>query len=276
MVVCLLTIGLKSDNLEAPIGITDLWARGIGGINTISIIGKGRGGSQSWQKHVLSMVVLANTPQVLLSVVYYAYNGLFTTMCAGAEWASLGARNNQHPTNETTDRQYQRKTLRVSRPVGKQRGRLYLQLPYQFSIPLLILSALIHWLTSQSLFLVRITGTDSHGKGMYNFLTTCGYSCIAMILALIVGIVAVFFVLGTAVLPLRSNMPVVGSSSAAISASCHVLAKNKKVDVENDAFAWGVELPENGGDGEESEGGIGHLCVTSGRVERPVDGKLYM
>jgi hypothetical protein len=170
----------------------------------------------------------------------------------------------------------------------------YLGLPYRFAIPLLVISVVLHWLTSQSLFLAKITRTDSHRLGQTDFVTTCGYSCIAMIFALIVGAMAVLYLLGASAWPLRSHMPIVGASSAAIGASCHV--RKTVVDVVVEVVGWGVEEEETSdtildeelrvADSENDEAGktkeegqvvseVGHLCLTSGKVGIPVAGKLY-
>ncbi|CAH0047862.1 unnamed protein product [Clonostachys solani] len=94
------------------------------------------------------MVVLANTPHLLLSILYYSFNTLFAAMCASTEWADFGASP--------------RKTLRSSKPSGSY----FLQLRYRFSTLLLGLSTVLHRLTSQALFLAKVEGTDSHGAGM--------------------------------------------------------------------------------------------------------------
>lgn len=261
----LLGQGIQADAREASIQIGDLWDRGFGAVNTISLIGKGRGGNASWRQDTLAMVVLANTPQLLLSILYYSYNALFTSMCAGAEWSQFGVAS-------------ERKTLRVSQPVRGQRSSYYLSLPYRFSLPLIVLSVILHWLTSQSLFLAKVDGSDSHGLQTTNYVTTCGYSNIAIIFAIISGGVALVFLLTVAAFPLKSNIPVVGSSSAAISASCHPLYT--KVDVLRDAIGWGVEVAprEPGVQTPAGEAGqsILHTTLTSGETRAPVEGEVYL
>ena len=81
--------------------------------------------------------VVANLPQVALSIAYLAYNGLFTRMLGEWEWSLLSVR-------------YQ--GLRVSRPKGRQRSSYRLQLPYRWSIPLMATSGLLHWLVSNCIF----------------------------------------------------------------------------------------------------------------------------
>jgi len=82
---------------------------------------------------------MANTPQLILSLCYLVYNGLYTRMIAEFEWASFST---------------QYKSLRVSIPRGgRQRSTYRLQLPYRYSVPLIIISVLLHWLYSNCIYL---------------------------------------------------------------------------------------------------------------------------
>jgi len=60
------------------------------------------------------MVLLANSPQVMLSVLYLFYNSILTSMLLEREWNSLGVK---------------RQALRVSNPKGKQLSTHFLSLP---------------------------------------------------------------------------------------------------------------------------------------------------
>jgi hypothetical protein len=87
-------------------------------------------------------VLIANSPQIILSAIYYSYNGLFTTFLLSNELNQFAAT---------------RKGLRVSiRPEQSQRSTYFLQLPYRYGIPLMVFSGVLHWLCSQSLFLVSV------------------------------------------------------------------------------------------------------------------------
>jgi hypothetical protein len=92
---------------------------------------------------VIANVLVANSPQVLLSAVYVSYNSMFTCMLLGWEWASFA---------------YERKGLRVSAesPRGDQRSGYFLSLPYRFALPLMAVSGLLHWLVSQSIFIAMV------------------------------------------------------------------------------------------------------------------------
>ena len=86
-----------------------------------------------------NIIVLANTPQLILSMCYFAYNGLFTRILCAFEWDKFSVMY---------------KSLRVTHRKGaEQRSTYRLQLPYRWSIPLLLVSAILHWLYSNSFYL---------------------------------------------------------------------------------------------------------------------------
>ncbi|CAI4212306.1 unnamed protein product [Parascedosporium putredinis] len=86
----------------------------------------------------VTMAAIVNTPQILLSIAYLAYNGLFTRMHGEREWSSYSVKY---------------KPLRVSYARGLQTVAYRLQLPFRWSIPLISLSALLHWLVSNCLYI---------------------------------------------------------------------------------------------------------------------------
>ena len=94
----------------------------------------------------IASVMLANVPQLILSVTYFAYNALFTRLLAEAEWQSLGVKH---------------RPLRVTRPRGEQWSTYRLQLPYRYSIPLLTISIMLHWFTSNAIFVFWSEGGKS-------------------------------------------------------------------------------------------------------------------
>ncbi|KAJ5372963.1 hypothetical protein N7517_004969 [Penicillium concentricum] len=154
-----------------------------------------------------AMILLPNALQLLVSTAYFILNAMLTAMLGAMEYNDY-ARN--------------RKPLRVSWPRGAQRSTYYLSLPYRYSFPLLVASAVLHWVVSQSFFFVQITPFDIHGEPIpLRESTTCGYSPIAILVAIIVfGLL----LLVPVVLGLRrfeSPMPLVVQCSAAISAACH-------------------------------------------------------
>ncbi|OTA86765.1 hypothetical protein M434DRAFT_147619 [Hypoxylon sp. CO27-5] len=90
-----------------------------------------------------SALLSANIFQLLLSLCYFSYNAFFTRLLIEQEWNSYSLRP---------------QPLRVSHPTGDQISTYRLQLPYRYSIPLLLISILCHWFLSNALFLFIIEG----------------------------------------------------------------------------------------------------------------------
>ena len=78
------------------------------------------------------------------------------------------------------------KLLRVSEPRGAQRSTYYLSLPYRYIVPLLLSSAVLHWLVLQSSYYVRVISYDQWGSAGA-MISTCGFSVVAMIILLHLG-----------------------------------------------------------------------------------------
>ncbi|KAL9045807.1 MAG: hypothetical protein Q9214_001214 [Letrouitia sp. 1 TL-2023] len=223
--------------------LNGLWRLGYGAVTGQSLANLRTQG-------LLATVLIANAPQLILSFLYLTYNSLYTCMLLGKEWS---------------DYAYQRKPLRVTSPIGKQRSTYRLQLPYSYGIPLLVLSGVLHWLVSQSIFLARITVISRDGQEDPAFsISTCGYSCIAIITVIFLGSIALIFGNLNGFRQYREGMPLVGSCSAAISAACH--RPENDVDAAVLPVKWGVP---------EGKGTIGHCCFTSLEVTPPVKGQTY-
>lgn len=193
--------------------------------------------------------LVANLPQVVLSFVFLLYNGLFTSMLLADEWNGYAR---------------ERKLLRVTERKGAQRSTYRLQLPYKYGVPLLAASTTLHWLVSQSLFLVNMNGYSTKGQDLRLAVSTIGYSCIAIITVIFLGgIILLLEVLNG--FRRHRGMPLAGSCSAAISAACH--RPEEDVDAATKPVKWGVVSSENG---------VGHCCFTSFEVSQPVSGKHYL
>lgn len=159
----------------------------------------------------LASVLLANSPQLLFSFLYYLYNGLLTSMLAALEQSHFAIA---------------KKALRVSAPEGYQRSSWFLSLPYRYGIPLMLTSALLHWFISQALFFVRVVTYEENGGGPgLVAVSRVGFSPIGIVMAFTLLTVWIF------VLPTlgflckypgeKAAVPLMGTSSAAISAACH-------------------------------------------------------
>jgi hypothetical protein len=202
-------------------------------------------------------VLLANLPQLIISSLYLLYNGLFTAMLVSLEWSTFALK---------------RQRLRVTVPVGQQRSTYWLQLPHIYAIPLIVAMALLHWLVAQSIFLASVVFYND-GKRVRDdgAILGCGFSCIAIIFAILLGAVMLFALLGNGCrrYDYRLEIPVASSCSAAISAACHL--PRDDIGAEQKLVQWGA-LVERCYDIEESahcvcegKGAFApkHYCLTS-------------
>uniref|UniRef100_A0A8H7N3W2 DUF6536 domain-containing protein n=1 Tax=Bionectria ochroleuca TaxID=29856 RepID=A0A8H7N3W2_BIOOC len=161
------------------------WSFGIGTINPYTLI-------RNWKiptdgdLAVAGTVLLTNLPQLILSFIYLILNSLLTSMVAAAEWASFAHGAHQ--------------PLRVSFPRGAQKSAFFLELPYQYSIPMLVLSILMHWLISQGFFIAQIferylwdfddnDRLDQEVLDKMQVTTTGAYSPIAMVLTCVILVI---------------------------------------------------------------------------------------
>ena len=213
---------------------------------------------------LISSTLLANTPQLLLSLLYFTYNAIFTCEVVGQEWNEYG---------------YRRKPLRVSQPQGQQRSTYWLGLPYRYGVPLMAMSVLLHWLYSRSIYLINITYQDylgqtdaeqrllaeNHYSDIGDDITQCGWSPLAVLLSVIFSGLTVLIGIAFGFRHYRPGIPLAGSNSAAISAACHPDPAEP-----SDAFQvplrWGVT---------SHDGVVGHCTFSSGNVEPPNENDLY-
>ncbi|KAL6364354.1 hypothetical protein LRP88_02274 [Fusarium phalaenopsidis] len=225
-----------------------LWRLGFGAVTGEALIST-KGNSIVNSFTMTQAVLLANLPQFIFSGLYFQYNGLLTGMLAANEWSDFGRK---------------KKGLRVSSdPRGEQRSRYFLQLPYRWSIPLILMSMLIHWMISQSIFIVAIDLVDE-------FATTCGYSPAAIVAVVITAVVMALAVVITGYRRLPTAMPVVGSCSLGIAAACHGLGDADRSDEALVPLIWGAMTHP-----DEVSGNTGHCGFSSNDVDQPYEGGLY-
>ncbi|CAH0055323.1 unnamed protein product [Clonostachys solani] len=231
-----------------------MWDLGIGTINPYTVIGWNL--PRLGEASVIVTVLVSNLPQVLLSFLYLNLNGLITSMAGAIEWSKYG-QGTQRP-------------LRVSFPKGSQRSTFFLQLPYRYSIPMLSLSVLMHYMVSQSLFVVQVfdkltglPGYDADYPGVDKAITVPAYSPMAIILTIIIVGVTFFGIVGLGRVRLRDGLPVTRNSSLVISAACHPLEGTSSMD----AVKWGVGLT--------AEDQVGHCSFSNHEVGFPEEGKAY-
>lgn len=224
-------------------------------------------GSQVIQKMmhwpILGYVIVANAPQFIVTIAYYFYNNVLTSMLAAVEYSSYAT---------------SRKPLRVSWPKQgtSQRSTYWLSIPYWYNAPLLITFVALHWTISQSLFYVQILPYDLYSQPIPGqFLSALGYSPMAIFVSLLLGALIISGLLVVASCRRsKSLIPLAGCCSAAISAACHPGVDEDTQTAAFKSVMWGetVSMPDwmvvNSGD-------TGHCSFTSKEVETPSREKMY-
>ncbi|TGJ83976.1 hypothetical protein E0Z10_g4817 [Xylaria hypoxylon] len=172
---------------------------------------------------ILTGILTANSPQLLLSASYLAYNGLFTRLQMAQEWVMYGT--GYYP-------------LRVTNSEGMQKSTYRLQLPYRYSLPLITVSAFLHFTVSNTVYVIVSFG--GYLKSHYNEIDSqpglpedsavvIGYSPISLIVVLIVTTTLVTIPIILSFKKLPPNMVTVGSNSLAISAACHASSLSQAI-----------------------------------------------
>ena len=150
-------------------------------------------------------VIIANCPQLWLSIGYLLWNNQITRIYMEGEWRSF----------------YRRcRKPRIS--YGKSQGEVgvretrWLQLPYWLSSLLMIISTVLHWLVSQTLFVVEILGTNQHPTPNYylNFSPLAIFITGATSTVLVLAITVYYFI------PIRTWMPLMAGSGRVVFESC--------------------------------------------------------
>ena len=251
----LLSLGLESDQLISR-SISHLWSLGFGNVDAETLITMKHNRHLSGPAGVMFTTLIAKSSQIILSFLYFTYNGIFTCMLLAKEWSAYSSK---------------RRFLRVTTPTGGQRSTYRLQLPYRYGVPLLVGSGILHWCVSQSIFLARINFIDSDGQERDDWaISTCGYSPMALIFIIIFGSIVVLVGIINGCRKVRVDMPLAGSCSAAISAAYH--PPKPDVDASSKRVMWGVVADEFSSDADRH---VGHCSFTSLAVKAPVVGKRY-
>ncbi|KAF2023080.1 hypothetical protein EK21DRAFT_95204 [Setomelanomma holmii] len=189
-------------------------------------------------------VLLANSPQAVLSYLYVAFNTLYTSMLIGKEWSSY---------------MHERKALRVTTPVAQQRDTYWLSVPFRYAIPMTITS-------------ITVTGTTTSSNVRLvrplEQISTCGFSPFAIILSTVTATVIAIGGIATGRMKYPAGMPMASSCSAAMSAACHPPPGD--VDAHLLPVQWGAVTHGVNQDNEE----VGHCSFSSWPIELPVPGRF--
>ncbi|KAI0452085.1 hypothetical protein F5B21DRAFT_516249 [Xylaria acuta] len=164
---------------------------------------------------LVNSVLLANTPQLLLTFCYFTYNNIFTHLHSAQEWAQFG---------------YGFFPLRVTDPKGHQLSTYRLQLPYRYSLSLMVVSIFLHWVLANTIYVLisvggyyRYDSTLSDSSLPADAATLVGYSPTALLTLTIVSIIlALIPPIWSSLTRLPPNIVVPGCNSLALSAACHV------------------------------------------------------
>lgn len=147
--------------------MASFWGMGLGNLQDYNFLYIGLPAADPFG--LITNVVVANAPQLLVSVFYVVYNALLTTFLVQREFGQTCRR---------------RRALRVSEPRGAQRSSYPVSLPFKYGLPLQASSAAVNWLISQSLFLARVTALHPDGSvDQVHSFSTCAYSPMAAILS---------------------------------------------------------------------------------------------
>lgn len=156
---------LKLRGIETS--ITRYWQLGFGALTPWTYINIGL--PKKGPVGLISNVIFANLPQLVLSIIYLFNNAMLSCFLVQMEFSQMWKK---------------RKPLRVSEREGIQRSSHFISLPLKYGIPLYVSSGIMHWLVSQSFFLARITAFFPDGTvDSASSFSTCGYSPIALFIS---------------------------------------------------------------------------------------------
>jgi hypothetical protein len=253
MVIALCLNAALFCTVRNAITIPNFFSLGIGQINRNFFIGW----ANRDPKYFIQSVFLANVGHAVFGVLYIIYNNVFYAMTFSWEWARYA---------------HHRKGLRVSEsPRGDQRAVYFFLMPLKLAIPVMLFSAGIHTMISNTLFIVDVEtyGWDTVANTFIRTIewdfTTTGFSPLGNALLIVAGALMISYLLCCAASELKSTMPVTSTCSAAISAACH------PDEFEPDDFylrkcTWGVTSVQNG---------VGHCTFSCLDVEKPNEHTPY-
>jgi hypothetical protein len=211
---------------------------------------------------IIPLLIVANIPQLGISILYVVYTGIWGKLAVTREFDNLAK---------------SRKGLRVSnRTYGRQRASHFLTLPIRYAVPLMACSATMHWLCSQSLFLVRFDGIRSNGElDEKDRMARLGYNVTGMLS--LIGVLIAMMVATMCVASLRRLSTPLGETcmSCVISAACHVRQERPQPWLHK--LQWGDVGASSQGPVGEEEGryNVRGCGFTTGGVQPLMVGERY-
>ncbi|KAH7071737.1 hypothetical protein FB567DRAFT_455273 [Paraphoma chrysanthemicola] len=239
LTVVLVTFAARANEYNRAI-----WHWGPSSSGTLSF-----GADEASTKGTIWNAWLSNMPQILLSVCYPNLNTICTSMASSPEWNTLAT---------------SRKGSRVTMPFGEQRSTYFLQLPYKWALPLMVLSGALYRLLSQAFFLIRID--YERGGKLEKWNSACGISMSSLLTLFSAAFVLVCALIVIGRLPMFPRLPLADSCSLAISAACHPAAD--ETEPHPARVQWGV-VPDMEVDGHD------HCSLSSKEVTKPEVGGVH-
>ena len=216
---------------------------------------------------LLTAVLTANSPQLIITYIYLFLNNLMTCMLTMAEWCTFASQPTQG--------------LRVSSPHKntEQRSTYFIQVPLRYGLPAMASITTLHWLVSQMVFMARIDVYDIHGNltptnmdlDSTGSITTVYFSPLAMIIAVPLASVLILLLIGFAIFArYPSHVPLAACCSASLGAACQPAeGESFQQDLPLKRLNWGVV------DCGRGEIGVGHATFSSLPVGQLMKGRLY-
>jgi hypothetical protein len=172
-------------------------------------------------------VIIANCPQLWLSIGYLLWNNQLSRIYMEREWRQF---------------YHQRIRPRVSYPLIRKepglRSTRWLQLPYGISIILMIVNTILHWLVSQTLFVVEILPTATKPANFYLNFSPFAIVCVGGASTLLVLGITIFYFIR-----FKTWMPLMAGSLRIVLESCRYLPTPKDLDgritLPKDGIMWG-------------------------------------
>jgi hypothetical protein len=201
------------------------------------------------------MAILSNAPQLLVSIMWLSLKKVITRAVQSREFSSYSRT---------------RKPLRVSQPQGQQRSAYLLKLPISYAVLCTLMSALLHFLMSKSIFpvMLRVYSTDG-SLTPRRLLSACGYSfsALASFLGAAAGVTSIILPCAYFRKP-APDTPAICCCSVALIAACHANPREQHALM---PVQYGEEIGRSVGDS-----GQPHVTFTSNEVVPLRHGVTYL
>ena len=241
---------------------SSFWQQGLGRTQPYALLSGVFMKNDHYNLDSLGHVLFANWFQLLISLYYLFYNNILTCQLAAREFTQYFTRKD---------------SLRVNTPKNiTQRSSHFLSLPFEYAIPLALSSIVLHWLVSQSVFIVQTTayGPGSHGQRIPEDNTTrVGWSMMGILLSMLWGILLMSALVVNSFRRypgVPNDFPSMATNSSALSACC------QRPPDDHDAYLFPVTIGVVPDLGQPRERCSGRLTFTSYLdVKKPELGATY-